>query len=101
MRFADITHLIPAWANAAKAQDLNALAQLATQSAQATLALRGPADDPTEELCQRLGAKGFLIAHTGSARGLIFARGALPAIGISALRAAGLSRAFTFRYQGT
>ena len=66
----------------------------------ATLALRGPLDDPTAALAQRLGAKGFLIAHTGSARGLIFARGAIPAAGIDTLRKAGLSRPFLFRYEG-
>lgn len=101
LHFLDISALIPAWISAAKAQDLDALAGLAATSAKATLALRGPMDDPTAALAQRLGAKGFLIAHTGSARGLIFARGGMPATGIDTLRKAGLSRPFLFRYEGT
>lgn len=98
VHFPDISGLIPAWCHAATAQDLPALARLATTSAQATLALRGPDADPTAALAQRLGALGFLIAHTGSARGLIFARGCVPNAGIAALRAAGLSRPLIFRY---
>jgi uncharacterized protein involved in propanediol utilization len=90
LHFPDISALIPQWQAAAQSQNLDAIAQLATISARATLALRGPADDPTEALAQALGAKGFVIAHTGSARGLIFARGGLPQGARAALRSAGL-----------
>lgn len=98
--FPDISALVCAWHSAAATQDLDALARLATASAKMTLALRGPANDPTEALAQRLGAKGFIIAHTGAARGLIFAPGAVPAQGLSSLRAAGLLQPMMFRYQG-
>lgn len=100
LHFPDISALIGDWQRAAISQDLAALAKLATISAQATLALRQVQNDPTAALAGRLGALGYLIAHTGSARGLIFARGTVPPDGCSALRAAGLSRPLIFGYRG-
>lgn len=100
LHFPDISALLPDWTAAAKSQDLAALAKLATTSAQATLVLRNVQGDPTASLAAQLGALGYLIAHTGSARGLIFARGGVPRDGIATLRAAGLSRPLIFRYGG-
>ncbi len=100
LHFPDISALLPDWIAAAQAQDLDMLAQLATRSAHMTLSLRGAAPGPLAELARALGAKGVVIAHTGSARGLIFARGAVPPHGRAALRAAGLSQPLVFRYQG-
>lgn len=100
LHFPDISALIPAWHKAAKSQDLAALARLATTSATATLKLRGVKNDPTGALADTLGALGFVIAHTGSARGLIFARGCASPSGMAALRTAGLSHPLIFRYRG-
>jgi len=96
LAFPDIAPLLDAWAQAAMAGDLAAIARLATQSAKATLALRGPEGDPTESLAQALGAQGFVIAHTGAARGLIFAKGTAPPHSAQTLRAAGLRGVLTF-----
>lgn len=90
LHFPDISALIAPWQQAARAQNLDAIADLATHSAKATLALRGPANDPTAALALALGAKGFVIAHTGSARGLIFAQRGIPARAHAALRSAGM-----------
>lgn len=87
--FPDIGDLVAAWPGACG--DLGAMARLATASAQRCLELRGPAQDPTVALAARLGAAGWLIAHTGSARGLIFARGAVPDAAAEPLRAAGFT----------
>ncbi len=100
LHFPDISALMGEWESAARSQDLVALAKLATISAQATLALRNVQNDPTAALAARLGALGYLIAHTGSARGLIFAQGAVPQNGLATLRAAGLSRPLIFGYRG-
>lgn len=98
--FPDISSLLPAWIDAAKAQDLAALAELSTTSAKATLAMRHAAEDPIFALADQLGALGIVIAHTGSARGLIFAPNTVPSHGVENLRAAGLSQVLTFRYKG-
>lgn len=97
--FPDIAPLIGAWRSAALAQNLDALARLCSQSAQATLALRGPAQDPTPALALALGAKGFVIAHTGAARGLIFAKGTAPQGCAQSLRQAGLSGVLCFTHR--
>ena len=55
-----------------------------------------PAGDPTEGLARHLGAAGFLIAHTGSARGLIFPKGEVPPDAASALEAAGITGILKF-----
>lgn len=95
-RFPDISDLLQDWPGAGLAQ----MARLASQSARRTLALRGPEGDPTEALAQRLGALGFTIAHTGAARGLIFAPGTVPEMAASDLRAAGFSRITRFKCGG-
>ncbi|MBI1172731.1 biphenyl 2,3-dioxygenase [bacterium] len=94
--FPDISDLLADWPGA----DLAVMARLASQSARRTLALRGPAGDPTEGLARRLGALGFTIAHTGAARGLIFAPGLVPQAAAADLRAAGFSRITRFRCGG-
>ncbi len=93
--FPDIADLVARWQDLA---DLGALAEVASLSAARTLARRGPAGDPTAGLAQRLGAAGWMIAHTGSARGLIFAPGTVPDGAGAALQAAGF--AGVIRFQG-
>ena len=55
--FPDISDLLAAWPG----PDLATMANLASQSARRTLALRGPANDPTEDLARRHGALGFCM----------------------------------------
>jgi uncharacterized protein involved in propanediol utilization len=76
--FADIADLIGPWRSAAGSRDLATLAVLASRSAERNIARRGPAADPTARLAAKLGALGHVIAHTGSARGLLFAPGTIP-----------------------
>ena len=90
--FPDISDLVAAWPGA----DLAATADLVSQSARRTLALRGPDADPTEALARRHAALGFCIAHTGAARGLIFAPGTVPQGALADLLAAGFSRITLF-----
>lgn len=95
--FPDISDLVPAWAEALANGDHQRLAACASASAQRTTALRGPADDPIASLAQDLGALGYLRAHTGSARGLIYAPGSVPADAMPRLAAAGLAEVMRFR----
>lgn len=67
--FADVSDLLPMWRAASTLQDL---AEISTESARRNMALRGTTDDPLAELAVMFGAAGMVIAHTGSARGLIF-----------------------------
>lgn len=85
--FPDIADLVAAWRST---RDLAGFAALAAVSAQRCLDLRGPASDPTAGLARRLGALGWVIAHTGAARGLIFAPGRVPDHAGQVLRDAGL-----------
>ncbi|MEM9430443.1 MAG: propanediol utilization protein [Pseudomonadota bacterium] len=88
MRFADVSDLVSAWR---RADGPAAYAALATASAERNHALRGGADPARlAALADHLGAHGIVAAHTGSARGLIFAPGAVPRSAASALRALGL-----------
>lgn len=96
--FPDITALVQDWR--AASGDLPRLAALASHSARMTLALRGPVDDGTEAMATRLGALGFSIAHTGSARALLFAPGAVPQGAESALRQSGWRQVVRFRVGG-
>lgn len=96
-RFPDISDLWPLWRAAAARRDLAGLARLARISALRTTRLRGPRGDPTPGLSRRLGALGWLRAHTGAARGLIFAPGAAPGRAEAALTEAGLTGALRFR----
>ena len=89
--FPDIADLLPDWPG-----DLPRMAALAAESARRTLAHRGPAGDPTAALAHDLGAPGWLIAHTGSARGMIFAPGAVPPHAAAALREAGMTGVIHF-----
>lgn len=100
VNFPDIADLAKAWP--AACGDLSKAADLASESARRTLALRGPSDDPTEALAHATGALGFTIAHTGAARGLIFAPGTVPETTPAALRDAGFRHIVRFRigYQG-
>ncbi|MGB1033652.1 MAG: propanediol utilization protein [Paracoccaceae bacterium] len=98
-RFPDIA---PLWADVRRGPLCPArLAGLATQSARACTDLRGPQNDPTDGLARDLGALGYLRAHTGSARGMIFAPGAAPVHGVAALTEAGLTGVFSFATGGT
>lgn len=96
--FPDIADLAIAWPGACA--DAVSAARLASLAAARTLALRGPADDPTETLARSLGALGHAIAHTGSARALLFRPGTVPAGAAQALRAAGFTRITRFRTGG-
>lgn len=96
--FPDIADLSEAWP--AACGDLAGVAALASESARRTIRLRGPADDPTETLAAATGALGFVIAHTGAARGLIFAPGTVPETTPAALRAAGFRHIVRFRIGG-
>lgn len=93
--FPDISDLVAEWPLACA--NLVRVAELASQSARRTLDLRGPPGDPTAALARRLGALGYVIAHTGSARGLIFAPGTRPEAVIAGLRQAGFLRITRFR----
>ena len=95
--FPHISDLVTAWQSAASLADF---AGLASQSAQRTLALRGPKADLTAALARDLGALGHVIAHTGSARGLIFAPGSVPETASGDLRRAGFSRITRWRGGG-
>lgn len=96
--FPDITDLVTDWR--AAAGDLPRLAALVTESARRTLVLRGPAGDPTDGLARAEGALGWLIAHTGSARGLIFAPGKVPTGLKGRLTAAGFRQVVRFGVGG-
>lgn len=97
--FPDIGDLLAALGRGAVA--LPDLAAIATESARRCSALRGPQKDPTEALGRALGAMGHLRAHTGSARGLVFAPGSVPDRAEAALRQAGFARVLRFRTGGT
>ena len=91
--FPDIADLVAAWRGT---RNLAGFAALATQSAQRCLDLRGPAQDPTAALARRLGALGWVIAHTGAARGLIFAPGCVPGDAAQTLLEAGMRGVLQF-----
>lgn len=93
-RFPDVSDLIAAWPGACGS--VEGVGRLAAESARRCLALRGPAADPTEALAAELGAAGWAIAHTGSARALIFAPGAVPAGAEARLAAAGFRHILRF-----
>ena len=94
--FPDISDLVPAWERATDALDLAETARIATLSATRTTRLRGPSD-PMADLAQSLGALGHIRAHTGSARGLVFAPGTIPPHTEDTLKEAGLTGCLTFR----
>lgn len=94
--FPDITAMIPQWVAAAQTGDLPTLATLASLSANRTLRMRQVQTDPTAALANQLGALGHVIAHTGSARGLIFSPGAVPVHAKTVLQDAGLDGVVEF-----
>lgn len=89
--FPEIADLLADWPG-----DLPRMAAQVSESARRTLAHRGPAGDPTAALADDLGALGWLIAHTGSARGLIFAPGAVPSGAAAALAGVGMTGVIHF-----
>lgn len=97
MAFPDIADLIEPWRMAAASGDGAALASVASTSACRSLSMRGPGEDPTERLAETLGAMGFAIAHTGSARALLFRPGAVPDAAAACLRNAGFGGIVKFR----
>lgn len=99
-RFADISDLVPNWIAAAGAGDRTELARIATVSAERTTVLRGPADDRTATLAQDLNALGWCRAHTGSARGLLFEPGGVPAGAEDRLRTEGYADVLSFATRG-
>lgn len=92
-RFPDISDLLAAWR---AADGLAAFAALASESAARCLALRGPTGDPTARLARQSGALGWVAAHTGGARGLVFAPGTVPPNIGPRLRAAGFRHLVAF-----
>lgn len=95
-RFPDISDLIAKWPGNNAAE----MAALATTSAYRTLAFRGISSDPTERLAGQFGALGWIIAHTGSARGLLFAKGTTPPHARAALIDAGFRNIVSFGSRG-
>ena len=96
--FADISDFIEPWRCGAVAGNRAALARLATLSAERNQRLRGgPALEPLIRLAHESGALGICAAHTGSARGLLFAPGDAPSSVEAALRARGLTHVLRFR----
>ena len=96
-RFADISDLVTQWQ---RARGLEAFAALASQSATRCAALRDTTACPMADLARDLGALGHVRAHTGSARGLIFAPGSVPDRAASLLREAGLQQIVQFERGG-
>lgn len=94
--FADITDLVERWS---RAGGLIEFARLATQSALRCYAVRGGAD-PLQDLARDLGALGIVRAHTGSARGLIFAPQTVPQGARSVLQEAGFTHITQFETGG-
>lgn len=93
--FDDVTDLVQDWDKASQRADLPRLAALASESARRCTTRRGP-PDPMADLARALGALGVVRAHTGSARGLVFAPGTVPAHGPETLNEAGLTAVLTF-----
>jgi uncharacterized protein involved in propanediol utilization len=91
--FPDISDLVAQWPGA----NVEKMAYLATTSARRTLALRGFTDDPTDRLAKELGGLGWIIAHTGSARGVLFAKHGTPPHARGVLIAAGFRNIVTFK----
>lgn len=91
--FPDIADLVARWD---QGLNLRQMAGLASESARRTLALRGPSGDPTADLARDLGAEGWLIAHTGSARGLILDPDTATDGVLAALIEAGFTDVLTF-----
>lgn len=98
--FPDISDLIDAWQTAVRGGDLAKMARLSARSARRTTGRRGPVGDPVEQVAHDLGALGFARAHTGSARAVIFAPGAVPRQAGAVASEAGLTGVIRFRTGG-
>lgn len=90
--FPDISDLLQGWPST-----MSAFAARVTESARRSLACRGLPEGPLPDLARRFGAQGWVIAHTGSARGLIFPRGEVPAQARAALQEAGFRKIVQFK----
>lgn len=95
--FPSIDDLVADWT---KGPHLEEAARLASVSAERTMALRGPKEDPTPDLARRLGALGYARAHTGPARALIFSPGQAPSMAEPTLTEAGYAHVLRFRTGG-
>lgn len=95
--FPDIADLVQDWGRARVLADW---AALASESARRTLALRHQGADPLADLAHATGALGYVIAHTGSARGLIFAPQTVPEGARAMVQAAGFRGVVRFRAGG-
>lgn len=93
--FDDITEWLSDWRAACAQRDLPRAAQIATRSAQSRAA-RLKSAEPIFYLARDLGALGVVMAHTGSARGLIFAPNSAPKSTAAALATAGLNTVTSF-----
>lgn len=93
LAFPDVSDLVRRMGRGCALVDLAAIART---SAERCTGARGPAGDPVAGLAQDLGALGYLRAHTGSARGLIFAPGTVPAHAEAALAEAGFRETLRF-----
>ena len=98
--FPDISDLIVPWENAAEGGNLAKLAELATVSARRTMTLRSGGSGAEDALMKDLGALGFVIAHTGSLRGYLFAPGRIPTGARAVLREAGYRGVLKFGVGG-
>lgn len=100
LNFANISDLVTAWKTLSPQSPVEELAELSSESARRNMALRSPTQDPTPDLAKALGAAGYVIAHTGAARGFVFPRGGTPKHGAALLREAGLRQITMFRAGG-
>lgn len=104
--FPDISDLVQSWVKAAQDDTLNTptalmeYARLASMCFDRTTKLRGPANDPTPALAQKLGALGYARAHTGSARALIFHPGGIPKGAKAIALSMGLRHVLSFKTGG-
>ncbi len=98
--FPDVQDLIPFWDRASRDGDRAALAGIATEGARRTTAARGPEGDPTLDLAREFGALGWCRAHTGSARGVLFAPDGVPAGAAARMRDAGFDEVLVFSTGG-
>lgn len=95
-RFPDVRDLVEAWTVAASRKDRGKIAEIASESANRTTALRGPFDDPCPDLTTSLGALGHIRAHTGSARGFLFEPGKAPDNALETLKNLGFTHVTRF-----
>lgn len=100
--FADVSDLAAAWVPAAARGDAEALGRIATESARRNRIRRGGPDlAPLLAAAARHGAVGVVAAHTGAARGLLFAPGrGEPARAAETLRGLGLTGVRRFGLAG-